>query len=318
MLFHPTKAHLIGVMLTMCLPGVGAWAADDAPTRTEPWYDLAHTGVSDWLVGTAAQLDSFFGDPRAVEEDYSDTYVRLRMGVTHSRLNETEWLSQVYAKVPLPKLSRRLNIFVSGGQEDESLAAEPKDSLQKTEKSSTVGVQYVLDESVKGRWSLSGSIDPNVKLRYRYLQPLGSDWYARYTQTMYWDVDKDEGIAVRGDLEKVVSPVTLFRMTADVDYWDGETGANWTVGSALLHRVSSRTAVALDAGVSGVSRPEWEPTLYRMGVRYRRNFYRTWLFYEIEPSLRWSQDPLVSTDSMTFDPAITVRLEVQFGKAGGL
>lgn len=283
-----------------------------------PWYDQAQAGVSDWLVGTVARLDSFFGDPRAIEEDYTETYVRLRMGITQSRLNDTEWSSQAYAKVPLPKLSRRLNVFVSGGEEDQSLAANPEDSLRKTEKSSTVGVQYVLDETPQSRWSLSGSVSPNVKLRYRYLHPLGDAWYARYTQTLYWDDDKDEGIALRGDIEKVISQDTLLRLTADGDYWDGETGVEWRFGGALLHRLNARSAVALDAGVKGVTRPESEPTEYRMGVRFRRNFFRSWLFYEVEPALRWTQDPLVATDKMTFDPAVTLRLEVQFGDGGGL
>ncbi len=302
----------------VCLGG-GARAEDESEAAdARPWYDRTQAGVSGWLVNTATRLDSFFGDPRAIEEDYSETYVRLRMGITQSRLNDTEWSSQAYARVPLPKLRRRLNVFVSGGEEDQSLAANPEESLRQTEKSSTVGVRYVLDETPESHWSLSGSVSPSVKLRYRYLYPMGDAWYARYTQTIYWDDDKDEGIALRGDLERVISPETLFRFTADADYWDGETGMNWLVGGALLHRLDPRSALALDAGVSGVTRPESEPTEYRMGARYRHNFFRTWLFYEIEPALRWRQDPLIATDTMTFDPAITVRLEIQFGAGGGL
>lgn len=295
----------------------GAVMAEEAEDNL-PWYDQAQAGISSWLVGTAASLDSFFGDPRAVEEDYTETYVRLQMGITQSRLNDTEWTSRVYAKVPLPRLSRRLNIFVSGGEEDQSVAAKPEESLRQTGKSSTVGVQYVLDETARGRWSLSGSIDPNVKLRYRYLYPLGDAWYTRYTQTFYWDDDKDTGLALRGDLERVISPETLFRLTADADYWDGETGVNWLAGGALLHRLTPRSAIAFDASVRGVSDPKWQATAYQAGVRFRRNVFRSWLFYEIEPALRWTQDPLDTTDRMTFDPAITFRLEIQFGKVTGL
>lgn len=283
-----------------------------------PWYDRAQAGMSSWLVGTAAKLDSFFGDPRAIEEDYTETYARLQMGITNSRLHDTEWTSRVYAKVPLPRLSRRLNIFVVGGEEDQSVAAKPEESLRRTEKSSTVGVQYVLDESDRGRWSLSGSLSPNVKLRYRYLHPLGEGWYTRYTQSLYWDKDKDTGIELRGDLERVIADNTLLRLTLDADYWRAETGVNWLAGAALLHRLNDRSALALDASVSGVSEPTWEVAQYRAGLRYRRNFFRSWLFYEIEPALRWTQDPLIATDRMTFDPAITFRLEIQFGKVTGL
>jgi len=295
----------------------GAVRADETGDKPA-WYDRAQAGMSSWLVGTAAKLDSFFGDPRAIEEDYTETYVRLQMGITQSRLNDTEWTSRAYAKVPLPRLSHRLNIFVSGGEEDQSVAATPEESLKQTEKSSTLGVQYVLDETARGRWSLTGSIDPNVKLRYRYLKPLNNGWYTRYTQTFYWDQDKDIGVQLRGDLERIIAPETLFRLTADADYWDSETGINWLVGGALLHRLTPRSAVAVDISAVGVSEPTWETTDYRAGLRFRRNVFRSWLFYEIEPALRWTQDPLIATDRMTFDPAITFRLEVQFGKVRGL
>lgn len=274
--------------------------------------------MSDWLVSTAAGLDSFFGDPRAIEEDYTETYVRLQMGISQSRLGDTEWTSRAYAKVPLPKISRRLNVFVSGGEEDESVAANPEESLKKTEDDAAVGMRYVLEETARGHWSITGSTNPSVKLRYRYLNPMGDGWYSRYTQTFYWDDDKDTGLEARGDLERVISPATLFRTTLNADYWNGETGVNWLAGAALLHRINDRNAIAYDISANGVSKPEWEPTQYRAGVRFRRNFFRSWLFYEVEPALRWTQDPLVETDGMTFDPVVTVRLEIQFGKVRGL
>ena len=181
-----------------------------------------------------------------------------------------------------------------------------------------MGVRYVLEETARGHWSITGSISPNVKLRYRYLNPMGDGWYSRYTQTFYWDEDKDTGLEARGDLERVISPATLFRTTLNADYWNGETGVNWLVGGALLHRINDRNAIAYDISANGVSEPDWEPTQYRAGLRFRRNFFRSWLFYEVEPVLRWTQDPLVETDSMTFDPVVTVRLEIQFGKVRGL
>lgn len=305
---------LLPLGLALLMPG----AARAEEARDAPWYDRAQAGVSNWLVGTAARLDSFFGDPRAIEEDYTETYARLQLGVTESRLNDAEWSSRLFAKVALPKLSRRLNLFVVGGEEDQSVAAKPEESLRRTEKSSTVGVQYVLDESDRGRWSLSASLSPNVKLRYRYLHPLGDGWYARYTQNLYWDKDKDTGLELRGDLERVMDERTLLRLTLDADYWRAETGVHWLAGAALLHRLNDRSAVALDASASGVSDPGWAVAQYRTGLRYRRNFFRSWLFYELEPALRWTQDPLDAHDRLTFDPAITFRLEIQFGRVTGL
>ncbi|TQV61386.1 MAG: hypothetical protein FNT29_11660, partial [Halothiobacillaceae bacterium] len=100
---------MLSALLGACLLLTGTSRAEDIPPAgaerpSLPWYDRAQAGVSSWLVGTAARFDSFFGDPRAIEEDYSETYVRLRMGITQSRLNDTEWSSQAYARVPLPRL----------------------------------------------------------------------------------------------------------------------------------------------------------------------------------------------------------------------
>jgi hypothetical protein len=61
----------------------------------------------------------------------------------------------------------------------------------------------------------------------------------------------------------------------------------------------------------GVNHPEWTIDNYRVGTRYRRNFYRPWLFFEIEPEVTWPKkvdghrEPLFAT---------TFLIEFQFGR----
>ena len=65
----------------------------------------------------------------------------------------------------------------------------------------------------------------------------------------------------------------------------------------------------------GVTKPDTVVDTYRVRSRLRRNFYRDWLFYEIEPQLEWRRDE----ENGGYYPvgAITRRVEVQFGWKSG-
>ncbi|HYG68057.1 MAG TPA: hypothetical protein VD838_10375, partial [Anaeromyxobacteraceae bacterium] len=70
-----------------------------------------------------------------------------------------------------------------------------------------------------------------------------------------------------------------------------------------------RTAVAGGGGIIGWTEPFPEVTQRRIFLRFRRDVFRSWLFYELEPEVLW---PVVDGRTQPRVLGIIGRLEFQF------
>jgi hypothetical protein len=113
------------------------------------------------------------------------------------------------------------------------------------------------------------------------------------------------------DLERKITTFTLIRWRNDVTYAEGTAGVTWNTGVSLFTQLARTSAISYDANMWGVNHPVWTIQNYRVGIKYRRNFYRTWLFYELEPEITWPNDASGHRNS-TY--ALMATLEIQFGK----
>ena len=84
-------------------------------------------------------------------------------------------------------------------------------------------------------------------------------------------------------------------------------------GIVLLYCISAypgKVRFPYESSISGVTVPETYTTNTRLGVRYRQNIYRKWLFFEIAPAMNWNK-PLL-TDERIAAWEILFRLEINF------
>lgn len=58
------------------------------------------------------------------------------------------------------------------------------------------------------------------------------------------------------------------------------------IGGAL----SKQRAVSVFSWVNGETRPQTLTKSYGVGLLFRRNFYRPWLFLEVEPAYAWRRE----------------------------
>jgi hypothetical protein len=81
----------------------------------------------------------------------------------------------------------------------------------------------------------------------------------------------------------------------------------WGTELSLLRELSSQRSITLVGGLYGATNVNDVVGTYRILARYRRNFWRPWLFYELEPELFWSR-----RDDRNYPTnyALTLRLEV--------
>jgi hypothetical protein len=77
--------------------------------------------------------------------------------------------------------------------------------------------------------------------------------------------------------------------------------------------LSRQIAITFGAGIAARTRPSTVVENYRVYTRYRRNFLRSWLYYELEPDINWPREDDGSRKAVLGG---TVRLEINFtGKA---
>ncbi|MEE8429522.1 MAG: hypothetical protein V3S33_08490, partial [Gammaproteobacteria bacterium] len=215
--------------------------------------------------------------------------------------------SRTHANISLPNISRKLRLIIE--RERDGTDTLPEDAIGSGADEVNVGLRYDLRNTQISRFSLSASVHPSFKARYRYIMPISPNALARILQTGFWRGDDGWGQTSRLDLERQFTQSTYLRWTNSGTYSETSDGVDWFSELTWLNRLSARTAIRFDIGVSGLTDPSFEPTEYLARFRFRRNIYRPWLFYELEPEIAW---PVNDEDNRRNDLAFTFRIEILF------
>jgi len=165
--------------------------------------------------------------------------------------------------------------------------------------------------SVDAGLKINLPVDPFLRTRYQYTKLLGDSYLMRFNETALWRYDEHFTETSQFDFERTMTLFTLIRWSNYITYADGTSGIIWNTGISLLTQLTPKSAISYDTSVWGASRPDWNIQNYRAGIKYRRNFYRSWLFFELEPEVTWPLNAGGNRHSVT---ALMATLEIQFGK----
>ena len=220
-------------------------------------------------------------------------------------------------------MKRKFRFFLIGGADTEKvdpLTGQPVQSFNAQSASarqSFLGVRYDFFTWLRSLVSIDTGIriniplDPFVRVRYQYTIPFADVYLARFSETAIWRYVEHFDETTQLDLERKLDTFRLLRWSNYTTYTEGTAGIKWTTGISLLEELSPKSALSIDTSMWGVNHPEWTIDNYRVGTRYRRNFYRHWLFFEIEPEVTWPKKANGHRDPRF---AITFLIEVQFGR----
>jgi len=148
-------------------------------------------------------------------------------------------------------------------------------------------------------------------MRYQYLKTFGEVYLIRFSEIAMWQAVEHFSNTSQVDLERKITTFTLARWGNNVTYIEDTPGVTWNTGISFFTQLTHRSAISYDTSMWGVNDPEWIIQNYRVGSQYRRNFYRPWLFFELEPEVTWPKDESGHRKS-TY--AFMATLEIQFGK----
>src|SRR3990170_4578670 len=254
-------------------PGPQSDPCAAAEVSGETWLDQTHDYVNRKLCQPAVWFDDFFGDDRVLENVRPTLLINLRNSVRWTEGQGFDLINDYRLQYRLPQMQKMLRKAKLS-----IVVGSPAD------KSATQPGQSV----DPGADPATGGSGPTI---FRYIE--------RFSETSQLD------------LERKITTFTLLRWSNFATYAEGTAGITWNSGISLITQLTPRSAITYDTSIWGVNRPEWTIQNYRVGSRYRRNFYRPWLFFELAPEVTW---PIDESNHRNATFAFMATLEVQFGR----
>ncbi len=283
----------------MAGPHNTALGADSQPPDPEQppavtddtWIDVGRHQIITGADNIAEWMNDFFGDVRT-EEDAPFSTLRLRYEQEWDEANQFDSDIKLRGKVYLPQLNKRLSLLF----DDEDTGETGRDDLLIDERDTAenVTLQYRAKEeerySIDYRVGIRSSLNLKGSVRYKYEYPLAETLIGTFSQEALYLGGDGFASKTRFELDKILSEDKLLQFHNKIDWEENESGIIWSSSLSLDRRLSEKKAFGYFVGVLGRTHPESYVDTYSVGVRYRQNFYRPWLFGEVQPSYRWYKE----------------------------
>ncbi len=245
-------------------------------------------------------VDEFFLTRKLLEER-DESYVRVSYIHKVNSLEEEGNDLTLRARLGLGRSKKRLKLFI------EDLKDDSAKNIGKSseENAPSIGVE-AFDKKrfgIKPRYSIGfRGIDPFARARFSYHTDLGR-WHLEPIQTFTYSLEDEFSEISELFLDTQMSKRTLLRFVLDRGtkshvkgmHYDGFVQYFWT---PRKHR-----ALSFNLGFNGstkyentilnttpaVVRKENRIFNYLFLMRWRENFWKEWLFYEIGPGINWHE-----------------------------
>lgn len=273
------------------------------------WVDTSHQFASNGAQAMVQWMDDFFG-AEVRDAERADTFVRAILVDNWDERDGHDPTIRLRGQISLPKTSERVDLFFSGEEAEQTLSESER------AEENDVGVRFNFRDGKRTRLDATVSVRagpavlPGVRLRYQ--QPINDNSWARVTQRLQYHSSEGFRSLSNFDLNRRLSDSSLLRFGGRIryreekDFWDWNTGI--TYRRWLDDHRDFPSAIEYFATVSGRDQPENFENNYRLGFLYRKQFFRNYLFYEIEPSYNWRRD--LYEDEREGVLGIVFRLEV--------
>jgi len=279
------------------------------------WYDDTQVYVNSSFCEPALWFDNFFGSKRVFEEGAAGTYIRWRNDFSYDEEESFNFNTDISFSIELPGLQDRLRLTFESDQDENLRDIAPGNNQGNT---SSLGLQLDVTENERSKFNITVSFTPRVRLRYRYTYPVYETVTLRLTQELQREKAVHSSRTLI-DFEKLFQNQLFFRSSSEAKLSEVFDGIDWLQAFVLYQRVNKKTSLSYEISASGITEPLTLATNYRAGVRFRKNFHRRWLFYEISPELTWpvslDEDRQLVVTNRHSRWLIFFRFEVHFGNA---
>jgi hypothetical protein len=289
---------------------INGWEAAEPDEELEldaNWIDESHAVATDHAQALTEWMDNFFGDPEYNLEQ-AESQLRLEIIDDWDDEDGNDVSFRLRGKVQLPKISKRLDLVFSGEDSDLDSAEDRRNN------DDGIALQYKLNEGRRSRFDLTlgWSSGPKPGVKYRYQGSFDERSSYRFIERVQYEIDDGFISSSQLDLNRSLSPDNLLQWSNRITYGESTDGVEWRSRVALRQRRNTDSAkpsaLSYIAAVNGVTSPHSFVKNYRLALLWRRQFYRDYLFVELEPGYNFRKRN--NADSRNNVLSMTVRLEI--------
>ncbi len=288
---------------------------------TQEAADRSQEDLSERLHKVSGYVDRFFADD-SYEQESKDSRMRISLTTRFQKHQDPTFQPRVNLSLALPNTKDRLRLrFQSNDEEDDeeedNIDTSLTDSLTETTFATALGLIVLANESLDIRADLGVKfrtpLDPFSRLRLRRSFRI-KNIEMRFTETFEWRDSRGKTADSRLEIEYPLNQELFFRTRTDATYWDIDSYWSGSQSLTLYDQLNTKSAIAYSIGISGQNEDELhlrkkdQVNNYWIEFRYRKNFYKNWLFYQITPGVDHPRDFEFSAL-----PRIEFRLEALYG-----
>jgi hypothetical protein len=316
----------------------GPWPGPVPWPETYPWevpplpgyfatlgktMDETHARIERGILKQTVRFDNFFGSVKPERLLNTRYDIRLRNSLRVEHGGELTSGTSIRANITLSKISERLRLFIAGEDEPglatQSLPEDPGnpgfDRTSPAAHFANTELRYELIRKPDMNLFLGAGvrfvlpIEVFARSRLQYTRKLGNISLMRVTETFFVKNTDFIGETTEFSLERLFGETTLLRWSNAGTASEEIEGLEWGSELSLSRQLSPKSAITLTGGVYGNTISSSQVENYLILARYRRNFLRSWLFYELEPQVSWPRSPDGSHPATL---AFTFRIEIGF------
>ncbi len=274
------------------------------------------------------RFDAFFLTEAQETFEEDRNRLRLRLDTDYIEHHGWEFSPRVKVNFHLPGLGERVRLVVNdagGDEEDEGVELEDDEN--------DVALRWVARKGKKTGISVDGGVsfrggevDPFVRVNTSYKYRISENWRGQATNRLYYLARNGWRDDLRIYFNRPIGERFLFRSRSRLEYFeDKDSNPQLEQKFSLFHNISDRSAIAYEA----IWRQDTaEDSIYddeeiligprdkyqqvKLRIRYRRNFWRPWMFVEFWPVVGWVEE-------RDWDTVLgaRMRLEINFGWHAG-
>ena len=260
------------------------------------WMDAGHGLVTERADDLTQWFDAYFGGG---DSEDTEAYSRLRLRVSNEwdeRLgNDVRF--RLGGKVNLPQISKRLDLVFQGDDPLNDINGEQDESQ------SRVGLELKVnrfeDSDVDFKLTLGfGSNGPKPGIKFTYQRDLSERNSLRFIERVQFDAGDGTTSTSRLLFDHQIDDQKLIRSYSRALYGSSTDGLELSTSLQWINFWNADRAnggptergLMVYGEVWGATEPYDYVSNYKLGVRFRRQTYRDYLFIEFEPSYNWRVD----------------------------
>jgi len=269
-------------------------------------------------VNFANWIDTFFGRKEELESASYD-YLRLVNNLTLRKNESLKYNPRIKAKVHLPQLSETTSLLFSTSRTDSNEGFDSEENendtiAEENDEKLSAALNYqtgsLADSKFDFRVGIDSSFDSFAFIRQSVSLIESKSLAIRNFNYLFWEDQYGFGVSTQLELNHVIDDRNLFRWKYSIRRAERSLGNEWRNKFTLVNQLSADNWMAYELRIKGDTEHEYDVESYRLSIRYRKKTSIDWLFFEIEPEIRYDRTP--ESIDRELIPGVTFRLEVQF------